>query len=220
MPEVYDALADRLLGMLAASDASTQKLICVAGGPGAGKSTLTREVIRRVNERAEAEVVVVVPMDGYHYTRAELDATLDPKLAHARRGAHWTFDVFAFVRMVHTLRETRQVAVPSFDHALGDPIDGDIRVSVSHRIVLLEGNYLLLDYYPWDGLRDVFDEKWFVDCALDEAMQRVQARHIETGISPEQAAVKVRDNDRINGELIQTTRRYADVVVLSIDTAT
>jgi hypothetical protein len=32
--------------------------------------------------------------------------------------------------------------------------------------------------------------------------------------------VKVRDNDRINGELIQTTRRYADVVVLSIDTPT
>jgi pantothenate kinase len=47
--------------------------------------------------------------DGYHYTRAELDATLDPKLAHARRGAHWTFDAPAFVRMVHTLKETRQV---------------------------------------------------------------------------------------------------------------
>eukprot|EP00959_Pyramimonas_sp_CCMP1952_P231946 4847280-Pyramimonas_sp.AAC.2 len=44
MPEVYDALAERLIATLSASDNSTQKLICVAGGPGAGKTTLTGEV--------------------------------------------------------------------------------------------------------------------------------------------------------------------------------
>jgi pantothenate kinase len=33
---------------------------------------------------------------------------------------------------------------PSFDHALGDPVAGDIKVCKEHRVVLVEGNYLLL----------------------------------------------------------------------------
>lgn len=36
------------------------------------------------------------------------------------------------------------VLVPSFDHGVGDPIEDDIRVEQHHRIVLVEGNYLLL----------------------------------------------------------------------------
>lgn len=33
-----------------------------------------------------------IPMDGYHFSRKELDAMPDPKFAHDRRGAAFTFD--------------------------------------------------------------------------------------------------------------------------------
>ena len=36
---------------------------------------------------------------------------------------------------------------PSFDHAVGDPVERDIEVCKEHRIVLIEGNYVLLGAY-------------------------------------------------------------------------
>eukprot|EP00959_Pyramimonas_sp_CCMP1952_P432135 9049487-Pyramimonas_sp.AAC.1 len=50
-------------------------------------------------------------------------------------------------------------------------------------------------------------------------MRRVEARHVTTGVSPQLAATKVRTNDRVNAELIRSTKRYADVVVRSISLA-
>ena len=76
-------------------------VLAIAGCPGSGKSTLAKRLCTKLNARASEEgrggTAVVIPMDGYHYTRAELDRMQDPKLAHRRRGAHWTFDAEGFV---------------------------------------------------------------------------------------------------------------------------
>lgn len=84
-------------------------------------------------------------MDGYHLTRAQLDAMPDPATAHARRGAEFTFDGEAFLQLVRRLREplrddTPTIFAPSFDHAVKDPKEDDIPVERTHRIVVLEGN--------------------------------------------------------------------------------
>jgi pantothenate kinase len=69
-------------------------LVGVAGVPGSGKSTLVRAVCERLNARGTP--AVVVPMDGFHYYRRQLDQMPDAELAHARRGAEWTFDARAY----------------------------------------------------------------------------------------------------------------------------
>ena len=84
-------------------------------------------------------------MDGYHYTRAQLDAMPDPATAHARRGAEFTFDGEGFLALVKRLKEpvtaeTTTIFAPSFDHAIKDPKENDIPVERTHRIVVLEGN--------------------------------------------------------------------------------
>jgi pantothenate kinase len=84
-------------------------------------------------------------MDGFHYTRAQLDAMPDPATAHARRGAEFTFDGERFLGLVRRLKEplsetTPTVFAPSFDHAVKDPKEGDIAVERTQRIVVLEGN--------------------------------------------------------------------------------
>jgi pantothenate kinase len=84
-------------------------------------------------------------MDGFHLTRAQLDAMPDPVTAHSRRGAAFTFDGEGFLRLVQRLREpltdaTTTVFAPSFDHAVKDPKENDIAVGRTHRIVVLEGN--------------------------------------------------------------------------------
>ena len=90
----------------------------------------------------------MVPMDGFHYYRSELDQMPDPALAHARRGAAFTFNARAFMDCVRRIMAASPadgpIAVPSFDHGRGDPVEGDIVVEPHHQLIIVEGLYVLL----------------------------------------------------------------------------
>ncbi|GJX23384.1 putative uridine kinase [Tanacetum coccineum] len=140
----------------------------------------------------------------------------DPKEAHARRGAPWTFNPDLFLKCLKTLREQGSVYAPSFDHGVGDPVEDDIFVNVQHKVVIVEGNYLLLEYGTWKEVSSMFDEKWFVDVDIDIAMERVLKRHIGTGNTPELAKQRIEYNDRPNAELVCKSKKNADLIIKSI----
>jgi pantothenate kinase len=105
--------------------------------------------------------------DGFHYPKSILPTLQNSECAFKRRGAPFTFDAEAFVELVKALRETPVTEVddhtksfhaPSFDHAIKDPIENDIYIPSSQRIVILEGNYLLLSESPWDQIQHLVDE--------------------------------------------------------------
>jgi pantothenate kinase len=107
--------------------------------------------------------------DGYHFPKSVLSAFENPERAFRRRGAPFTYDADAFVKLVVALRTSPVTAsdapqlafrVPSFDHSIQDPVQNDIYVSSSDRIVILEGNYLLLDEEPWNVIAKLADEKY------------------------------------------------------------
>ncbi|KAI8469901.1 MAG: hypothetical protein J3K34DRAFT_521810 [Monoraphidium minutum] len=228
--DMADQLAARVAG--AAAGREGKYIVGVAGAPGSGKSTLAQLLCRRVNELlAEqrgaaapppaAPLCAVVPMDGFHYYRRQLDAMPDPQEAHARRGAHWTFDAAAFVACVRRIRDEGSALVPSFDHGVGDPVENDIRVETGTRVVIVEGNYLYLEEEPWRQLRPLFDEAVFVDCPVDVAMRRVferQARwwFVALGLAPEVSQGRIAGNDRPNAELVAATAGAACVLVPSV----
>jgi len=190
----------------------------IAGAPGSGKSTLAKAIMAAVNRQAGDEVAVVLPMDGFHFYRAELDAMPDPKAARARRGAPWTFDATKFVACVQQIKETGEASAPSFDHGVGDPKPGGVQVLPSHKIVLVEGNYVLLLEEPWGQLQSqgLLDDRIFVDTDLDECAARIFRRQTGHGNTPEQSRQRISGNDRPNGELVQTTRVNADVIVPNV----
>ena len=82
-------------------------------------------------------------------------------------------------------------SVPAFDHQVHDPEEDAITILPSHKVILVEGNYLLLPDEPWrelwDGDGALLDERWFVDTAVDDAMTRVMGRHVAVGRSAEEA---------------------------------
>jgi len=153
MEDAYDELAERVMAGFLSSKSrgdTSRYVVGVAGPPGSGKSTLANEVVRRLKSLKDImqspEIAVVVPMDGFHYYRKELDSMPDHKEAYARRGAFWTFNAAAYVECVAAVKHRAQevLEAPSFEHGVGDPVEGGITILPNHSIVISEGNYLLL----------------------------------------------------------------------------
>jgi len=190
--------------------------VAVVGSPGSGKSTLTNTVCKLVNIKRPGSCTII-PMDGFHYYKRELDQMKDPVEAYRRRGAPFTFNAAAFFKLLQKIKIEGKGAAPSFDHKVGDPVENDIPILEQNKVILVEGNYVLLDHPDWRPISALMDEKWFIDCDIDVAMNRVRLRHIGTGLTNEKAIERVEGNDRPNGLLVQQCRSFATKIVKSID---
>ena len=198
----------RLQQHLATLAEGQQFWIGLVGAPGSGKSTLAAWLQQQLGA-----ALLVIPMDGYHLSRQQLDQLADPEQAYARRGAPFTFDAERCVAELQQARLCKQGWFPGFDHADGDPVAACYRLEPHHRLVLVEGNYLLLQDAPWDRLAaTVFDETWLLDIPLTVSNQRVWQRHCQLGLSAGQAQQRVDDNDGLNAALIlQQSRSRANI---------
>ena len=191
-------LVNDLMETIRATSAPRQFWLGIAGPPGSGKSTLTMALLREL-----PSCTIAIPMDGYHFTRAELDGMDDPEEAHRRRGAPFTFDAQQFVEDVQRSRLSGDGEFPSFDHGRGDPVQSDIILSRErHRLVIVEGNYLLLNETPWCRIRDLLDETWYLNVDPEICKQRVRNRFLATGRDEATANFRVAYNDGPNGELV------------------
>jgi pantothenate kinase len=209
-----ELLAQRCLSALAAAPPDKRLLFGLAGCPGSGKSTLASALVQRLGP-----VAALLPMDGFHLSRAQLDALPNAAEAHARRGAPFTFDADAFVRTVRAcVPSSSRVLAPSFDHAAGDPVADAVSVLPSHRLVVIEGNYLLLAESPWRELRLLFTECWFVDVSPATALRRIVRRHQAVwGMSEAEGLARATGNDLPNAELVWAGRAAASLMVPNED---
>lgn len=85
------------------------------------------------------------------------------------------------------------------------------------RLVVAEGNYLLVSDGPWGRLRDLLDEVWFLDLDRDERLRRLTDRHVRYGRDRATAATRARVPDEANARLIAGTAHRADLVFQLID---
>jgi pantothenate kinase len=227
MEPVYQSLTDRALSLKQdLVDGKQQKRVVVilAGPPGSGKTTIAGKVAERLNASSTSPFAAVVPMDGFHLPRSTLDQMPNKAEAYARRGVSWTFDPEGTLRLVTKLSKSRHESIdtvyaPSFDHALKDPVADGIIITKATQLVILEGLYLLLKEDPWDKIRGLVDESWFVDVDPILAKGRIAKRHIESGIEENwDAAVKrAEGNDLLNGDVVRQNLVEPDVVVHSIE---
>lgn len=187
-------------------------ILGIAGSPGAGKSTLAEHLVRELNGTGDPWVAHV-PMDGFHLADAELE-----RLGRRdRKGAPDTFDAAGYAALLARLRDDDHTAdtvyAPGFERDLEQPLAGAIPVPASARLIVTEGNYLLLGTGAWQRVRPLLDEVWFCELPEPERLRRLIARHEEFGKSPEEAAAWVERSDQRNAELVAATRDGADLVV-------
>lgn len=211
------AVADAVNGMRAFRPESARLIVGLVGAPGAGKSTVAGELAALLD-------AVVVPMDGYHLPQR----MLRERGLRERMGAPDTFDVDGFVALLERLRTrlgeeagpgadadqgAEPVLAPAFDRAVEEPVPDAITVTPAHRTVIVEGNYLLTETDGWHRVRPLIDLA--VGVVLDPATrrERLVARHVASGKTPEAAAAWVDGPDEANARLIAATLEHADLLL-------
>ena len=202
------ALVDRARSLL---DRPGRVLLGVTGAPGAGKSTLTETVIAHLSAEVGPEAVSHLPMDGFHLA----DVQLDRLGRRNRKGAPDTFDVDGYVAALRRLHDEpdRTLFAPGFERDLEQPIAAAIAIPPSARLVVTEGNYLLLPDGGWERVRPLMAEVWHVEVDDDVRRERLVRRHEQFGKSPDAARAWVDHVDEPNARLISATRDSADLVV-------
>ncbi|MER6711051.1 nucleoside/nucleotide kinase family protein [Streptomyces sp. NPDC000877] len=208
MPLTFDDLVRRARAL---PRDGRRAILGIAGSPGAGKSTLAEHLVRELNGTGEPWVAHV-PMDGFHLADAELErlGRLD------RKGAPDTFDAAGYAALLGRLRaqaDDDTVYAPGFERVLEQPIAGAIPVPPTVRLVVTEGNYLLLETGAWARVRSRLDEVWFCELPEGERVRRLVARHEQFGKSHREAVEWVLRSDERNAELVAATRDRADLVV-------
>lgn len=186
--------------------AAGRALLGLVGEPGVGKSTVAAALVAALGPAA-----VQVPMDGYHLA----DRVLRTHGTLGLKGAPQTFDGRGyrdFLRRVRADPDHTQYA-PTFERELEQPVANSIPVTPEHRLLVSEGNYLLLAVDPWPEVAECFDQIWFVTMDAEVRRQRLIARHVEFGKSAALARDWVLEKDERNAEVIRATRERADLVL-------
>jgi len=179
----------------------------ICGPPGAGKSTLSERLVTALDPDA-----VLIGMDGFHLAQVEL-ARLDRA---ERKGAPDTFDAAGYVNLLTRLKshpEGETVYAPLFRRDLEEPIACAVPVPPEVRLIVTEGNYLLLPDPPWNRIRPLLTESWFL--APDETLRRdrLQTRHEAYGRTLEEARERTLGSDERNAILINATRDTATLII-------
>ena len=223
-PSELIAVYGPLIRMLCEARASAGRRLVVglAGIPGSGKSTLAAVLLEFWRHLRPGPLLSVVGMDGWHRTNAELDRRLfvaedgSTMPLRRRKGSPPSFDAVAFAAALRCIRQSRgDVRIPVYDRRRHEPVRDAGVVPAEADIVLVEGNYLLLDTGEWSEVTPQIDLKLWLDIDPDACREGITARHVAGGLSPDQAARKYAENDLPNAQIALATRHRADWVIRS-----
>lgn len=244
MESIAQDLAECVVDRLSHIPSNSRLLVGIAGIPASGKSTLAVLVTSKTNQLLAMDDLhrqsvaistpssnplgksraVLVGLDGWHLTRAQLDSLPDPVLAHNRRGSHWTFDGHGYVSFVRSLREpvspgAPEITAPAFDHAVKDPIPHAVIILPEHRIVIIEGLYTFLSLPPWAEAGKLLDERWLIELDQTAASNRIVKRHVVSGVARdlEEARWRSVENDTPNGLFLLSNILEPTYTIQSVD---
>ena len=200
LPSLVDILAKKR---------GSRRFVGIAGPPASGKSHTADLLCEMMNARGVASAVL--PLDGFHYD----DMVLTARGLLPRKGAPETFDVAGFAAILRRLRrnEEPEVAVPVFDRALEISRAGARIIPSDAELLIVEGNYLLLEDPRWASVCDHFDITIRVSASEDLLRERLMKRWRDADLPPETVRRKVEENDLPNCRLVLNSSRPADFVI-------
>ena len=184
-----------------------RQIVFLAGPPAAGKSTLALFLEYLSSKIGSSAKVQALSMDGYHYPNAYLDTHCTVRngkqiLLRRIKGAPETYDTMGLKHALEQICQSGSAGSactymwPGYDRTLHDVVPG--KYAITGDILLIEGNYLLLEESPWKELRDYADDTVFVNEPEDMLKERLVARKIRGGSSDREAEEWYANTDASN----------------------
>lgn len=201
-------LAERAGALLAAHPGRVA--IGLTGGPGVGKSTLAVQLAELINA-TQPGIAAYVPMDGFHMLHAKLEQLGTVK----DKGAPHTFEGAAFASFLQTLKAaTGPVHGPGYSRKIEDVVQNAFIIRSETRLLIVEGNYLLLASAPWWQIKPLLDLAVFIDLPRDQVRARLLHRHAEEGLFAEaRNREHIERVDLANYDLVKRSRPRADLAI-------
>ncbi|MFC0199093.1 AAA family ATPase [Paracoccus rhizosphaerae] len=200
VPDPLEALAARLAPL---SHGPERRLVALVGPPGAGKSHVADRLAQAIPKAA------ILQMDGFHIDDTLLAARGDLP----RKGAPHTFDLdgLAFILDRLAADDGRDILIPVFDRARELSRAAAREIPASARLVIVEGNYLLLDRPGWRNLTPRFALSIMLQVPDSVIRARLTARW--SHLPADEARAKLEANDLPNAQLVTTASLSADIVI-------
>ena len=182
-------------------------LIGIAGPPGCGKTYFSKLLTMLLNRNSQQELAVCIGMDGWHYSQQQLEQKAicrDGKmmLLKSFKGSPESYDIDGFLHFLNQLHSDEILSFPVYDRTIHDPVENAGQVFVSHQIIVVEGNYLLLNDYLWDEIRPLLDLSCFIWAGEKLRWDTLLKRHLKGGKSTSQALKHTRYVDMANARRI------------------
>ncbi|WP_020560724.1 nucleoside/nucleotide kinase family protein [Thiofilum flexile] len=197
-----------LLTLIRQRDTKQRQLIALAAPPAAGKSTLAHQLVMALNQ-GQNECAKVIPMDGFHLD----NRILTERGLLTRKGSPETFDALGFIHLIKRLKTEKEVIIPVFDRERDLALAGAEVVQEQHKILIVEGNYLLLQREPWQQLHALWDLSVWIEAETALLERRLIERWLGYGLSEETAKSKALLNDLPNAYTIINESRPADYIL-------
>ena len=204
----YNELLIKLLDNLK-NDLKNRYFIALSGPPASGKSTISENLVKDLTLKGHNSSIL--QMDGFHYD----DQILKQKSLLLKKGAPETFDVMGFLNFLFRLQNENEVAIPIFDRSLELSRSSAVIISKETRVVIVEGNYILLRTHPWRELHKFFNSTIMINTKHEILEKRLIERWRSFNLPEEEIKQKVFENDLPNGVNVYKNSILADFNLLN-----
>ena len=167
--------------------------IALSGPPASGKSTISENLAKDLS--AKGYNSSILQMDGFHYD----DLILKERKLLSKKGAPETFDVMGLINFVSRLHKEDEVVIPIFDRSLELSRSSAVIISKNTKVIIVEGNYVLLNSYPWSELHKFFNTTVMINCEKKILENRLIERWKNFNLPKKEIDEKVYKNDLPNG---------------------
>ena len=207
---MLDLIYDQLLISITEridNDDKSRYFIALSGPPASGKSTISQKLANDLS--AKEYNSSILQMDGFHYD----DLILKEKKLLLKKGAPETFDVMGLINFVSRLQKEDDVVIPIFDRSLELSRSSAVIISKNTKVIIVEGNYILLNSYPWCELHKFFNTTVMINCEKKILEKRLIERWENFNLPKEEIDEKVYKNDLPNGVNVLKNSIKADYIL-------